>query len=462
MKAVRLVWITIVTIAFTVSAHNSRATAADEEILRELQRLRERIEHLEQKLAEQEIKNQEQDKEVVAIKESNDFGEILELKEAIGNLKFSLGATGIVQGTVNNDKNYRRVREYERDGDVVDGSYSVDIAIEAPIGEHGKAALVLEAGEGINVADEVAGLTGVNYDALGSDNDIEVAQAYYEHSFRDELAVLTVGKIYPYNYFDSNEVAHDETSQFLADIFVRNIAVNWPEDFYPAGFRLTFNPHKLLAINLGAMEADGDFEDIFEDTFGIGEFHFKPSIRGRQGNYRIYGWVNGGDHEEWEVPGRWSGGDIRILGIPVEDISWWRHWGQARRNKTGSGFGLSFDQEVSESITGFLRFGMQDERLYEAKYSWSIGGQVRGSWWKRPQDVLGVAYGQAVLGGRYERFLRRYGIDPGDEGHFEAYYRYQLNDHLSISPDIQVINNIAGSNDARTITVFGLRGQIDF
>ena len=89
-------------------------------------------------------------------------------------------------------------------------------------------------------------------------------------------------------------------------------------------------------------------------------------------------------------------------------------------------------------------------------------GQMSDALWKRPEDMLGVVCGQAILGSDYERFLKEYNIHPGDEGHFETYYRYQVNDHLAISPDLQVIHNIARSTESHTVTVFGIRGQIDF
>ena len=460
MKIVGLVWSALLMTVLIGTMNIPMASATDEAILKELQKLKERIDQLEKKLTEQEAKNEEQDKEVTFIKESSDFQELVKIKEAIGNLKFGVGATGVVQGTINNDENYKRGFDYPRDGDVIDGSYSVDIEIEAPIGEHGTAFLHLEAGEGANVSDELAGLTGVNADALDDDGDIEVAEAWYEHSFKDDKVILTVGKLDPTVYFDANEVANDETTQFLADIFVNSIAVDWPDD-YTGGFRLTVSPHPLIDINLGVMEADGDFEDIFEDTFGIGEFHLKPKLGDRQGNYRFYGWINGGDHEKWQTPGIWSG-RTRILGIPVEDIWWWRYQDRIQDNETGVGFGLSFDQEITDTINGFMRFGFQSGDIYEAKYSWSLGGQISGASWDRPEDMIGFAYGQAILSSDYRRFLKRFDIHPGDEGHFEAYYRYQLNDYLAISPDIQMINNIAGSEETHTVTVFGLRGQIDF
>jgi high affinity Mn2+ porin len=463
MRIMRLTWITLLIAGLLGTVNITMASATNAEILKELEKLKARIEQLEKKLAEQEAKNQEQDKEVSSIKKSSDVKELVKIKEALGNIKIGIGATGIVQGTINNDENYTRALDYPRDGNVTDGSYSVDIEIEAPVGEHGKAFLHLEAGEGANVSDELAGLTGVNADALDDDGDIEVAEAWYEHSFKDDRVLLTVGKLDPVVYFDTNEVANDETTQFLADIFVNNIAVDWPDD-YAGGFRLTIRPHPLLDINMGALEANGDFEDIFEDTFGMGEVHFKPKLFGdRQGNYRFYGWINGGDHEKWWIPRdvRWPY-RYRLPGVEPDDLWRWKYQDRIQDNETGVGFGVSFDQELSDTVTAFLRFGFQDGDIYEAKYSWSLGGKIRGSLWNRPDDMLGVAYCQAILSSEYERFLKHYDIHPGDEGHFEAYYRYRINDHLAISPDVQIINNIAGSEEAHTVTVFGLRGQVAF
>ncbi|RKY40564.1 MAG: hypothetical protein DRP76_01710, partial [Candidatus Omnitrophota bacterium] len=51
------------------------------------------------------------------------------------------------------------------------------------------------------------------------------------------------------------------------------------------------------------------------------------------------------------------------------------------------------------------------------------------------------------------------------ESHLEAYYNFKINQHLSVSPDIQVIWNPYGgdaTNGDKTIVVVGLRAQVDF
>jgi len=391
----------------------------------ELERLRQRIEELEKKVEKQEKV------EVSGQAPEGISGEVDSLKEAIGNLQFSLGITGIVQGTINNDDNARAVLGDGRD--VFDGSYSVDLEIHAPVGENGDLWVYLEGGEGDNVTDELGVLGGVNADALGASVNPQISTWGYEHSFNDDLAILTIGKLDPVAYFDANNVANDETADFLSDFFINNNAVEFPD--YTPGVRLTLNPTEMLEINLGWLENDADFEDLFDDSFGIVELNFKPKFLGKEGNYRFYGWVNGSDHAEWDDP---------------------------TADEKGEGFGLSFDQELTDALTAFCRFGWQDEDVYEAEYYWTVGAAISGCMWGREEDVLAFAFGQAILGGDYEDTLNLGGVDDGDESHFECYYSYKLNDHFTISPMIHVVTNPGGDDDADTVVIPGFRTQMDF
>jgi len=57
------------------------------------------------------------------------------------------------------------------------------------------------------------------------------------------------------------------------------------------------------------------------------------------------------------------------------------------------------------------------------------------------------------------------GFQAKTEGHVESYYKVHVNDHLSISPDIQYIWNPYGKDIAantKGIFVAGMRAQVDF
>jgi len=49
-----------------------------------------------------------------------------------------------------------------------------------------------------------------------------------------------------------------------------------------------------------------------------------------------------------------------------------------------------------------------------------------------------------------------------DEGHLELFYRFQLNENLSVSPDLQVLWWAQGDERLDPVTVIGVRGNLEF
>jgi len=344
----------------------------------------------------------------------------------VDGLSIAGGITMIGQGTSGNDKNN------PPEDDVIDANISADLELSVKIGEHGEAFIALEAGEGDGLeGDEIVSFWGVNADA-GATSNFTMTEAWYEHRFVNDKVTFTIGKLDLTNYFDGNEVANDETTQFLSPGFVNSIAMEVPDN--GAAVRLTVSPVELLDISLGA-QSDG-WEDIDEKNFLIGEVDIKPEFGGLQGNYRIYAWTNRGYHTE------------------LKD--------EAKDKEKGTGYGISFDQQVTDFLTLFGRAGYQEKKIYEFDVAWSGGMALSGNLWSREDDVLGIAYGQARLSRDNKDVLKEAGTSPNHEDHFEAYYRLTVNEYLAVSPDIQIITNARGDNDFRTVTVGAVRGQFTF
>ncbi len=343
------------------------------------------------------------------------------LGEQLGNIKIGLGLTGVVQGTVNAED------VSGEDSDQTDGSWSMDLELESPIGDHGVAFVAIEAGQGEGLTDELGGLFhGVNDDAGDTESRLEVTEAWYEHNFCEETVALTVGKLDLTNYVDSNAVANNETTQFLNSGLVNSIAVDFPED-NGAGVHVALYPNDMVELNFGWAESDADWEDIFDDGFAIGEVNFKLNLLEREGNYRFYAWWNGSDHVELE-------------GDDDDEDGW--------------GVGMSLDQQLTDDITAFFRTGYADDDVYEVEATWSTGAEMCGTMWNREKDVVGLAVSQAFINDD---------VDPDDtETLYEAYYRIVVNEYLAISPDIQLIDNPGGDNSNDTVFVFGTRGQLTF
>jgi carbohydrate-selective porin OprB len=340
--------------------------------------------------------------------------------EQLGNIRIAIGLTGVVQGSIDGE-------ELSGEGDdQTDGSWSMDLELESPVGENGLAFVRVEPGQGNGLTDEFDDvLQNVNEDAADNESRFEVTEAWYEHYLFDHRAGLSVGKVDVTNYFDTNAVANDERYQFLNSALVNSAAVEFPDN--GLGAVLTVNPAYWAWLSFGWAEGDSDWEDVADDGFGMVEAGFRPNLFEREGAYRMYAWVNGSDKELLKRPDR-------------RDDGW--------------GVGLSFDQKLTALLAVFVRAGWEDEDVYEVEGAWSAGLEMRGGKWNREHDVLGIAVAQALINDK---------VEPDDtETLFEAYYSIALSERFHLSPDIQIINNPAGDDENDTLFVLGTRAQLEF
>lgn len=348
-------------------------------------------------------------------------------KQWYEKIDLAAGATGVLQGSSGAEK------RLSPEGDVTDGSWSFDLELTMPVASHGKWYSLFEAGQGDGIDGDIPTLSGFNDDA-GDDEDVEVTEIWYEHNWIGERVRFRGGKIDITTDFDCSTVANSETDQFLSSGFVNNLAVEFPDD-NGWGTMLWASPGHLWDIGVGVADADGDWDNVFDDIFSILELDFKPRIANREGNYRIYGWFNNKDHED--------------LSDPDET------------DEDNYGIGLSFDQEITDVMTLFARYGWQRGSVSQVEHAWSAGSQCSGKFYGREDDTFGLAYGMAIIGDDWEEDVDEpEGIDSGDEHHVELYYNFKANDHLNISPDIQWVKNPNGDSDNDDVWALGVRAQL--
>lgn len=404
------------------------ACFADEQALVEkIAQLEKRVRALEAGLTEQGAE----------VKSLASFRQGKPLAHIIGEeIEIGAGATFVLQG-IHNANNNGSDRE-----DTADISYSIDLEVEKGFGEDGKAFIHLEAGGGAGVEDELQVFSNVNRDA-DNDENLRLTEAWYEHYLSGAPLTVTFGKIDAARFIDTNEYANDESAQFLGRIFRNSPVIEFADN--GAGMRFGFEPNGAIGADLVLMDADSGWEDAFDNLFLAGQFNFKPGLFARDGNYRILAWLNDRNHTKWS------------------DAS--------KDKEEDYGFGLSFDQELINNVGAFIRYGWQNpgQRLnglgndFSLEHSWSAGLQFKGSLWGRENDSLGAAFGQVIPSGDYKNAGTN--LNAEKEGHLELYYSCKVNDHLTLSPDLQVIRNPYGKDSAvgdDTIVVGGLRGQVDF
>ncbi len=279
-----------------------------------------------------------------------------------------------------------------------------------------------------------------------------VAQAWYQldtpldapGSESKHSLQLTVGKQDPFVFFDQNALADNEVEKFLNNVFVHNPmldsggAIGADAYGFTPGLRVAYTneadggaPWTLSAAAYGAREGS-TFGRSFTKPLVIGQFEIGQRLfGGLEGSYRLYAWHNG----------RYDGYD-----------------GSADKNL---GFGLSIDQRVTDALSLFGRYGHTISGKVAFDRALTLGGEYQGDAWGRGDDSLGFAWGWLRSAAGFRRdaaSLDDFGYRAsGAEQVAELYYRYGVNDKLSLTPDLQVVRRPGADAEADDIYALGVR-----
>ena len=374
-------------------------------------------------------------------------------------------ASGLPRGTDANDK----------------FNYNANLAVEVPLESVGKlehkiyAEALAGQGQGLN---ETLGLLGHHnvpnhtaFQASGAAPDdalFILAQAWYQAAMplgntdSQQKAELTFGKIDVLGFFDQNEVAGDETTQFINTVFVHNPLldaggeVGADANGYQPGVIAAYvnerdaaRPWRLSVGVFGAGEKGANYEDTADSPLVIAQAEKTLSFNGRTGNYRFYAWTRR------DVPK-----------FTDESISE-RH----------TGLGISIDQQLSDGVKVFGRYGQLIHGKLHIERALALGTEIGGSYWGREADSVGIAASQLWASHAYKRaggegFLNKERFESGTpdftfrpsgaEQVAEIYYRYQFAPQFAITPDFQWIRHGGANKQAGSVTVIGVRANIAY
>lgn len=446
-------------VAVLLACTSTQVLAEDtrEEMRKELEQLKGRIQALEQQLGSQP---QEEEEAVAAAPLKDRVGMLEEEVDRLGysqrigasvlgaleGVALDGGATLITQGTVGNDD------DAFANGNKAEVNFSGDLSVTVPVGSYGLAFARALVGQGSGVVDALPPtFSGPNADLEVDEDNLKLVELWYEMtppypSIQDRRIRISLGKMDPTGLFDANNVANDETQQFMADIFVNNLAIDFggDENGYGLGTRLAwrltsiYNKAFSMEAQLGLFEVGGDFSDTFDGPFLIGELDMSRRYYGLMSNHRFYAWTNQGDHLDFKS-------------LPDEREENW-------------GGGMSLDQQVSGDCTLFGRYGWQDPAVATFDHVVSVGGQLVGNLWRRGGDILGVAAGYTHASesyGHVSQVLDEITVSGG-ETYLEAYYSYFVDSGLRVSPDVQYVHRPGGIGKAGNVLLYALRMQVNF
>ncbi len=319
-------------------------------------------------------------------------------------------------------------------------------------------------------------------------------QAYYSQDLKfakDVKGNFKAGLIYLGAFFDNNNYANSELLQFMNTSFVNSIS--WRANFNgPALMASAEKPFLRDKMFLRGTAALATITN--RDVFGCYGYNYELQLGHKffqkEGNARVGFWnwsFRSGTAPPFVTP-------TDLIGTAVLPII---PGGTADQSPKPVGMYLNFDQKIWKDIGLWGRYAFNDKNigqvflggLLSSRNSWSFGAEIpmKVVTKKRPDDVIGVAWGQI---GPYTRgtiapatpaFVGLNGvipttlsqvnanvaaIDPGtstrNEKVLEAYYRYQINKNVSISPDIQYIWSPGGTGPQPGIFAIGSRLTVVF
>ena len=265
---------------------------------------------------------------------------------------------------------------------------------------------------------------------------------------------LSFGKMDFFGFFDQNAGAGDEARQFLNSVFVHNplldaggqigVDANGFQPGLVAAYVNTTHKSETWRLSLGVFASGpGANYQRVASPLVIAQAESALRLNSLPGNYRIYAWRN-------------------AQGVELDG-----------RQAAHTGWGLSLDQRLSESLLAFGRWGQMVNGKVPFDRALTAGAEVNGSAWGRGADALGLALGHLRASGDY-RAAGGSGDLIGDgsgvfnfapsgaERLFEVYYRYRISKQFELSPDFQYLWQMGGNPAAKPVKVAGLRAQLSY
>jgi high affinity Mn2+ porin len=350
----------------------------------------------------------------------------------------------------------------------------------------------MSGGAGLSKTLGVAGFPNGETFRVGSASPaIYIARLYFRQNFEwgkdkdtieagsNQLAGLkskrylsfTAGKFGMADFFDGNEFSHDPRSQFMNWALMDNAAWDYPAN--TRGYALGFNaelgqPDWTLrfAFTLSTTEANGF---IWDQKTGKAntqtlEFEKRYTLNGKKGTVRVLGFLNNGKMGNYQ--------QSLTLSPVAPNVDTTQAYG---RHKYG--FGISANQYLTNDFGVFAKLSYNDGHTQtwyftEVDRSLSFGAQLKGTSWKRQDDVLALAFIGNGISADHSNYLAAggYGFLIGDgklnyntEMIAELYYKLNAyQNKLFITPDYQFIVNPAYNKDRGPVHVLSIRAHVEF
>ena len=294
------------------------------------------------------------------------------------------------------------------------------------------------------------------------------------NQFKEKLSTsritINFGKFGIADFFDENSVSHDPRTDFLNWALMNNGAYDYAANTrgYTYGLVVEYiKPGWALRAGTALMPSysNGPTLDFhyFKTNSETIEWEKKYNIHQRKGAIRLLGYFNVSKAPNYDevVAAKMNGTDTSM------DVIYGKEYGGKK-----FGFGINAEQEIGNSINGFLRFGWNDGKtatwaFAEIDNTISAGIRISGKGWKRPADNIGIALLSNGISSGHRNFLNAggYGFMIGDgklpnyarENIAELFYLSKIFNNLWATVDYQFVAHPAYNHDRGPVHIFAAR-----
>jgi high affinity Mn2+ porin len=292
--------------------------------------------------------------------------------------------------------------------------------------------------------------------------------------------VITGGKFSMSDFYDDNSYSHDPRTQFMNWALMSNGAWDYPANTKGYTYGLVvelIKPTWAARVSSVSVTETANHSNM-EYKFGKAhsetleltkKLHLIDGLPGSIGFIASYTASRAPSYQDGL--NAIKTGDTALLNVfsgNAEGLSYGGH-------KTG--LYLNFEQGLTEDLGFFARAGWNDGKhatwaFTEIDQTITAGLSLKGTIWKRSDDVVGI--GQIINGisADHQAFLKAggYGFIIGDgnlnyahETITEAYYSARVNKTFWLSFDYQLVINPGYNKDRQgPVHVFGFRGHVAF
>jgi high affinity Mn2+ porin len=280
---------------------------------------------------------------------------------------------------------------------------------------------------------------------------------------------FTVGHLSAKDIFDTNAYANDSRSQFMNWALMANEVWDYPANTlgFTNGAAVELNT-RTWAGRLGIFQvsqvANGMRMDwnLAKAWSAVAEIEKRYSPEGHPGAIRLLAFdmrAHMGSYQETLNNPR-LGEDIAL--------------DAAYRYKYG--FGINLEQEIRKNLGAFARLGWSDGKnqtweFADVDRAATAGLSLKGTWWRRPEDTIGLGVAVNGIGAAHRQYLAAGGLgilvgdgalDYRSERVAEAYYNWKIAKHFQLTPDYQFAQNPAYNHARGPVNLFALRFHTEF